>query len=139
MIDMEGTGKVKKEELKTLLREIDFFVSLMVHVRGLQARDRNSDAGNEPSEDKERSRWKSGRGRVKGEGRCEQRRRWWDDIVLVRNIHKRFVNLTEVEEPLILNPLLMLPPLGLDSDDGDDDDFETLRAIKLRFITYDDC
>ncbi|KAK3013276.1 hypothetical protein RJ639_008266 [Escallonia herrerae] len=55
-----------------------------------------------------------------------------DDVELVRNIQRRF--LVADEEPLSLNPLCSLPPVG----DDYEDDFETLRAIQRRFSDYTD-
>ncbi|KAK3033920.1 hypothetical protein RJ639_034720 [Escallonia herrerae] len=55
-----------------------------------------------------------------------------DDVELVRSIQRRF--LVADEEPLSLNPLCSLPPVG----DDYEDDFETLRAIQRRFSDYTD-
>lgn len=59
-----------------------------------------------------------------------------DDLELVRNIQKRFAIATDdALEPLNLNPLYSIPPIG-DEEDDFNDDFETLRAIQRRFSAY---
>ncbi|KAL6954944.1 hypothetical protein U1Q18_038093 [Sarracenia purpurea var. burkii] len=56
------------------------------------------------------------------------------DLELVREIQQRFSACTQAEMPLFLKPLNTLPP---SVSDDDEDDFETLRAIKRRFAGYD--
>ncbi|KAF6159653.1 hypothetical protein GIB67_034615, partial [Kingdonia uniflora] len=57
------------------------------------------------------------------------------DLELVKSIRQRF-SLPSCEsetQPLVLKPLSTLPPIV---SDNDEDDFETLRAIEMRFATY---
>lgn len=60
-----------------------------------------------------------------------------DDLEFVRRLHQRFsAGLNDGEEPLSLKPLSSIPSLG--ALDNYECDFETLRAIQLRFAAYDD-
>lgn len=56
-----------------------------------------------------------------------------DDFKLFRNIKNRFLMGTDLGEPLYLKPICAIP---FDLDD-EEDDFETLCAVRKRFVAYD--
>ncbi|XP_048329657.2 uncharacterized protein LOC107418690 isoform X2 [Ziziphus jujuba] len=55
-----------------------------------------------------------------------------DELQVLRKIRCRF-SITDSFQPLSMKPLSMLPPV---LSDGEEDDFETLRAIQKRFGAY---
>ncbi|XP_065852280.1 uncharacterized protein [Euphorbia lathyris] len=56
-----------------------------------------------------------------------------DDLELFRRVQSRFSKSNDSSEPLSLKPLCSLHP----DFDNEDDDFETLCAVRRRFSTYD--
>ncbi|XVE58834.1 hypothetical protein DITRI_Ditri04bG0200700 [Diplodiscus trichospermus] len=57
-----------------------------------------------------------------------------DDLEIFRSVRNRFSLSEDVCEPLSMKPLCTLPPVS--SDEDAEDDFETLRVIQRRFMTY---
>ncbi|KAM2456147.1 hypothetical protein PS1_016063 [Malus domestica] len=56
-----------------------------------------------------------------------------DDLELLRQIRSRFSNSSDACEPLSLKPLCTLPP---DASGDEEDDYQTLLAIRKRFSAY---